>query len=44
MHESLLAFRKRFYLWVALLLVVLSIVAYWFHDPQEPPNGGTFLG
>lgn len=44
MHESLLAFRKRFYLWVALLLVAVSIVAYWYHDPQEPPNGGTLLG
>ena len=44
MHESLLAFRKRRYLWVALLLVASSIAAYWYHDPQEPPNGGTVLG
>ncbi len=44
MHESLLAYRKRFYLWVALLLVAASIAAYWIHDPQEPPNGGTLLG
>ena len=44
MHEALLAFRKRFYLWVALLLVAVCVVAYWYHDPQEPPNGGTVLG
>ncbi len=44
MHESLLVFRKRFYLWVALLLVAVSVAAYWYHDPQEPPNGGTLLG
>jgi len=44
MHQSILAFRKRRYLWVALGLVGLSIAAYWYHDPQEPPNGGTLLG
>ena len=44
MHESILAFRKRRYLWVALALSGLSIAAYLLHDPQEPPNGGTWLG
>ncbi len=44
MHESILAFKKRRYLWVSLLLMVASILAYWIHDPQEPPNGGTVLG
>lgn len=44
MHESILAFRKRRYLWVALVLSGLSIAAYLLHDPQEPPNGGTLLG
>ena len=44
MHESILAFSKRRYLWVALALIVLSILAYWMHDPQEPANGGTWLG
>lgn len=44
MHESILAFRKRRYLWVALALVGVSIAAYWLHNPQEPPNGGTILG
>jgi len=43
-HESILVFRKRRYLWVALALSGLSIAAYLLHDPQEPPNGGTWLG
>ena len=44
MHESLLAFRKRRYLWLALFVSVLAIAAYLLDDPQEPPNGGTILG
>jgi hypothetical protein len=44
MHESILAFRKRRYLWAAMTLIVLALLAYWIHDPQEPPNGGTVLG
>lgn len=44
MHESILAFRKRRYLWVALILIGACIAAYWIDDPQEPPNGGTILG
>jgi len=44
MHESVLAFRHRRYLWLAIAISVASLVAYWWHDPQEPPNGGTVLG
>lgn len=44
MHESILAFRRRRYLWIALLVTLLAVVAYWLHDPQEPANGGTALG
>ena len=44
MHQSILAFRKRRYLWVALLVATLAIVAYWIDDPQEPASGGTVLG
>ncbi|MCH7637217.1 MAG: hypothetical protein IIA12_06055 [Proteobacteria bacterium] len=43
-QTSILAFRKRRYLWAALALTFASLVAYWIHDPQEPPNGGTTLG
>ena len=44
MHESVLAFRKRRYFWIALLATGLAILAYWIDDPQEPANGGTVLG
>ncbi len=44
MHESLLAFRRRRYLWIALFVAASSIAAYMIHDPQEPANGGTVLG
>lgn len=44
MHESILAFRKRRYLWAALIISALAVVAYLIDDPQEPPNGGTVLG
>lgn len=44
MHESILAFRKRRYLWLALVVSLAAIVAYLIDDPQEPPNGGTVLG
>ena len=44
MHESMLAFRHRRYLWVAIIITAASIAAYLIHDPQEPPNGGTLLG
>lgn len=37
-------FRRRRYLWVALIVTGVSILAYWIHDPQEPANGGTALG
>lgn len=44
MNESILAFRGRRYLWLALIVCGLAVVAYWIHDPQEPANGGTALG
>jgi hypothetical protein len=44
MHESILAFRKRRYLWVALVITALAVAAYLLDDPQEPANGGTVLG
>ena len=44
MHESILAFRRRRYLWVAVLLFGGSLAAFLLDDPQEPANGGTALG
>ncbi len=44
MHESILAYRRMRYLWVASRSRLAAIVAYAWHDPPEPPNGGTWLG
>ena len=44
MHESMLDYAKRRYLKIAVYLCVFSIVAYAWHDPRSPPNGGTWLG
>ncbi|MGA0734570.1 MAG: hypothetical protein ACO3PC_03740 [Steroidobacteraceae bacterium] len=44
MHESMLGYAQGRYLKVAIGLCVLSIVAYVWHDPLSPPNGGTWLG
>jgi hypothetical protein len=44
MHESILAFSKRRYLWVSVAVSAIAVAAYWINDPQEPPNGGTALG
>ncbi len=44
MHESMLDYAQRRYLKIALVLCVLSIIAYAWHDPLSPPNGGTWLG
>lgn len=44
MRESILKYSNKRYLWVSLAIIVVTGLAYWFHDPQEPPNGGTALG
>lgn len=44
MQESILAYRRLRYLWVATALAAIAIVAYAIHEPSEPPNGGTWLG
>ncbi len=44
MHQSVLAYRGSRYLWVALAVCVASILAYAWHSPGIPPNGGTGLG
>ena len=44
MQESVLQFRGRRYLWLAVIVSAAAIAAYAWHDPQEPANGGTLLG
>jgi type II secretory pathway pseudopilin PulG len=44
MHQSILGFERRRYLKIALALCAVSLVAYLWHDPRSPPNGGTWLG
>ena len=44
MYESYLKYRNFLYLYVALILVAVSVIAYWWHEPLHQPNGGTWLG
>ena len=44
MQPSILAYRGSRYLWVSLAVCVAAIAAYAWHSPDEPPNGGTWLG
>lgn len=44
MQPSILAYRGSRYLWVTLAVCGASIVAYAWHAPDVPPNGGTWLG
>lgn len=47
MHQSFISYRRGRWVWVALLLSVLSIAVYaWWstYDLSQPPNGGTWVG
>ncbi len=44
MHESFLAYHKGKYLWLSIALCMLASFAYILHTPNQPPNGGTWLG
>lgn len=44
MHQSFLQYRGKRYLWIGLALCAASILAYAWHAPLSPPNGGTWLG
>lgn len=44
MYQSILNFKGARYLWVALALSGISIIAYQWHQPIGVPNGGTWLG
>ena len=44
MHQSFLQYRGKRYLWIGLALCVVAVLAYGWHAPLSPPNGGTWLG
>ncbi|MDX1626762.1 MAG: hypothetical protein R3323_09635 [Wenzhouxiangellaceae bacterium] len=44
MHQNLLQYRRSRYLWVAVALLVASIVLYLTQDGDLPPNGGSWQG
>ena len=44
MHDSFLTFSSYRWLWVTVLLLFGSIVAYVWHAPVDGPNGGSWLG
>lgn len=43
-HGSFLRYEGYRYLKFASALCILCILLYWWHDPQDGPNGGTWLG
>lgn len=44
MHQSFLQYRGKRYLWIGIALCVVAVLAYGWHAPLSPPNGGTWLG
>jgi hypothetical protein len=44
MHDSFLTHARKLWLWVALIVLSGSLLAYVWHDPIGPANGGTWLG
>lgn len=44
MHQSFLRYRNALWLKVAIAVSLLALLAYLWHRPGEPPNGGTWLG
>jgi len=44
MHQSFLSYRRKRYMWVALVLCAAAVVAYIWDTPLSAPNGGTWLG
>ncbi len=44
MYQSFLQYARARYLWVAVVLVIVSAVIYAMQSPAAPRNGGTWLG
>mgnify|MGYP001818543219 CR=1 FL=1 len=43
-HVSFLKYRKYRWLWIAVLLSIISVLGYWLIDQEPRPNGGTWYG
>src|SRR6218665_2139389 len=43
-QKTVFTYQHYRYLKLAALLVVLSVLAYFWHHPDIKPNGGTWLG
>ncbi len=44
MHQAFLVYNRFRYLKLALLLLIVAVAAYVWHQPTGLPNGGTWLG
>ncbi|MBV1876906.1 MAG: hypothetical protein KUG79_04615 [Pseudomonadales bacterium] len=44
MSNSFVSHAKGRYFWAALAFVVVAVIIYGWHDPKQPPNGGTWYG
>ncbi len=44
MHDSFLTYGRYRYLWLTVILLLASFVAYFWHSPVDGPNGGSWLG
>jgi hypothetical protein len=44
MHQSFVSYKNFRYAVFAGVLVISGIIAYAWHSPRQPPNGGTWLG
>ena len=44
MYQSITGYKGARYFWVAIALSAASALAYWWHQPINSPNGGTWLG
>jgi hypothetical protein len=44
MHASILNHSRYRYLWVTCVLLLAEIIAFIWHHPVGPPNGGSWLG
>ncbi len=44
MHRSFVTHAGGRYFWIALAFATICLIVYGWHDPKQPPNGGTWYG